>query len=204
VEAVAVADHEASTALRRTYAPEHIERGLWAIAVSGGSPTKAARLLEEEEFFPFGAEEGPIPRASLEYWKKVSHRNRYAQILKDKSDKIDDVIAENAQALSLAIASAEDQALKRTIGGISMANGIEASQILFNLSRVKGIQNDIAGGIRDRPAQAERDKSLKEIARSLESLGGGVIQIEDAEIVEEAEVVEDVIAPKKLGAVGAK
>lgn len=163
---------------------EIVDRALWAVALEGGSATKASRRLHDE-----GLELGA---STIRYWFKNSHRERYAEIVTERRRTLDQHIAQGATALALELQEAESRAVKQTLAGLAMSNGVEASQILRNLSVSKDTQVRTAASLRRTWSEESSAQSLAEIAAELKALAPGVIKLVEDDVVEEvsdAEVV---------------
>lgn len=172
--------------MKGKYPAEAVDYLLWLVALEGGSTSRALARAEAE-----GKLEQLPRRQTLDDWKRVRYRNRYSEIVTHRKDAMDDEQAAAAAILARQIAQAETRAVKQTVAGLSSANGVEASQILRNLSQSKGIQLDQARKTYERPLAERQAASLEEIAAGLNRIAGGGAVVLEAEVVDEAEVVED-------------
>ena len=142
---------------------EVIEQALHTVAFNGGNVARSCRSLAA-----IGIELDP---QTVRRWIRGRFRNRYHEIQSKTARDLEEQIARDATDLALQQAHAERQAMERTLAGLSDANGVEASQILRNLSQSKAIQVDKAGQLRGRASVTVDVRGFEEIARSLERLG---------------------------------
>jgi len=180
---------------RSPYSAELIDYALWMVAIEGGSASRAHnRMIAEHEENPKHEmyKAGVPTRQVMTKWSRITYKNRYTELLNLRHREMDEAIASEAQVIAQQIASAEVAAIKQTQAGIAGANGVEASQILRNLSQSKQVQLQQAGLIRERPLVERQADDIHSIARSLNDLAGGhVVEVVTAEDVRDAEVVED-------------
>ena len=168
-----VNDHEVSTA---KHPPELIEQALWVVAVQGGVVTKACEALREAGIV--GKDGKPIARRTLSHWKKVSHRNRYAEILRTKVNDLDQVIVEQAQANAIKLGDAQDRALDVTMAGLAGANAVEASTVMRNIAQSRQIEITKAMELRGIDPESRKGRSLELVAAELAALGPNIVRIE--------------------------
>ena len=169
------------------FSAEVVDYLLWLCALEGGSTSRALRRAEGEGRF----KELPS-RQALDKWKRGTYRNRYSELVTLRRERFDDEQATSAQIIARQIAHAEEAAVKQTMAGLSGANGVEASNILRNLTQSKGINLDLARKIHERPLAERQADSMEEIAGALNRLAGsGAVTIETGEEIRDAEVVED-------------
>ena len=185
-----VEDHQVP---QRQWPIEKIERALWEIAAQGGSCTKAWRVLTDEGMEHNGQ---PITRNTLQYWKLKSHRNRYHEIKQGGVQQLEELIAMAATERAIQLGEAEDRAIGQVLAGLTGANGVEASQILRNLSASKQVQEQTIRGIRGRASEESVARSLEDVVKELRRIAPGVVTVTaeepvvDAEVVAEAEAIE--------------
>ena len=142
-----------------------VERCLWETAAAGGSATRAHAVLSEQGLDPLP------PRRTIQNWTTGRFRNRYHEMLSEQARDLEEIVAAQATANAIRMGDAEQDALRQTMAGLSMASGVEASMILRNISQSKAVQVDKAQLLRGRPTQINAERSLDELARALERLG---------------------------------
>lgn len=174
---------------------ELIDAFLWEIAVHGGQVRAGYNSLVHaltQNAGETGMPDVPAERTVRE-WVQFRYRNRYAELLKQKAEELDEQRAQDASTLALQIREAEERALTQTLAGIGQANGVEASMILRNLATAKKLNSDVIVAARGMPVLKQAGEDLMSIARSLTRMGGVHIvdatgaELTEAQVVEEAE-----------------
>lgn len=151
--------------------PIIVDRVLWEVAVHGGNCRKAHQALVARADSDDALLDLPVER-TVRKWVTERWADRYAEIRSIKAGMLDEQVARDAASLAVAIEEGERKALQTTIARLGEADGVEASQILRNLSQSKKIQVDSAGALRGRAAFDEAVRSLQDIARSLSRIPG--------------------------------
>jgi hypothetical protein len=175
-----------ATRHRVSWPIEAVDKALWTIALCGGSVSAAHQILEEE-----GPPEGceMITRQTLNNWRSRYFRNRYHEIIGQRTRELDQVIADDSSVLAQRIAQSEERAVKQIDSGLPHATAAEAAQILLSLSRSKQVQLQEARTIREAPLRQQRENTIERLAASLERVAGG-------SVIEIVEGTAEEIAPK--------
>ena len=166
---------------------ELIERILYEVAAQGGNCTAAKRTFDElnEHRAEQGEDKIDLPSVrTIRHWITGPFRNRYHEIVSDSARQLEELVAAQGVSLAISIGTAEEDALKQTLAGLANANGVEASQILRNLSQAKGTAIDKAQLLRGRPTQISgTDDTLEALARELQKLG--IVEVVEGTAVED-------------------
>ncbi len=145
--------------------PEEVDFALWCLVQAGGSPTRAARMVEEQR--PGTG----INRDHIWRWAGGRFKPRYDELRRERAGDLDDQIAANAYDIAVQLGHAEDLALKRALAGLADANGVEASMILRNFTQSKATQIEKAGQLRGNRMFGPAQIDLTMIAAEIEQLG---------------------------------
>jgi hypothetical protein len=168
--------------------PEFIERVLYEIAANGGNCAGTHRQLValNEERDAAGEEQLRLPSVrTLRYWIQGPFRNRYHEITVASARQLEELIASQGVENAIAMGKAEQDALKQTMAGLANANGVEASQILRNISMAKATSIEKSLLLRGRPTVITAETPLEQIARELQQMG--IVEVIDStaeEVVE--------------------
>jgi hypothetical protein len=166
---------------------ELVERVLYEVAGNGGNCSATLRAFQaaNEDRIERGEEPVELPSLrTIRHWITVSFRNRYHEICADSARQLEEIVAAQGVENAIAMGKAEADALKQTLAGLSNANGVEASQILRNISQAKGTAVQTSQLLRGRPTVITAETPLEQIARELQQLG-------IVEVITDAEVVAD-------------
>ena len=163
------------------YPMDLIERCLYEIAAAGGNATGAKRALDQENQHRLERGEEPLslpPVRTMRYWVTGPFRNRYHEICADQARELEDIIAAQGVENAIAMGEAERSALKQTLAGLANANGLEASNILRNISMAKGTAVQTSQLLRGRPTVIHAETTLDQLARELKQMG--VVEVVDS------------------------
>jgi hypothetical protein len=105
----------------------NIDQGLVYLAMNYGKTRKASRKMAEDGLTP-------IPPATLDYWKKVSHPERYEQLRAETEKRRDLNAAERMDALVRRALDIEADILDKTAES-STKSTLETSPTLSRTSR---------------------------------------------------------------------
>jgi hypothetical protein len=135
-------------------------------------------------------------------------RVTYHEILRTKVDELDELMAQQAQSAALQMGEAMDDALRVTLAGLATSNGVEASQILRNISQARSAEIDKAAQLRGRDFGSQMVKSLADVARELQALGAVRVRdtLEDGRVIDAEAESEDALEliAEVIGEDGAK
>lgn len=158
------------------YPPELVERALWEVAAHGGNVSAATASLREAGVHRMDGR--PIPRTTLNNWKKKVYRNRYHEILRTKVTDLDEQVAQQAQANALKLGEAMDDTLRVTMAGLVGSSGVEASQILRNIAQARNMEITKSQELRGSDPGSRVARGLEDIAKELQGLGPNIVKIE--------------------------
>jgi hypothetical protein len=163
----------------KVYPLETVERGLTFLATLG-STTLAADAMKEAG--------DPVPRKTLELWKRTTHAARYNEIASDHAPKIRQRMAAEAESVVDRLAALEHKAAERLESQLGDLEGKDLAGALRNISTSKGINLQHAAAMRDRPSLiVEHKHSVEDLDRLIQAID----QTEPPHIDSEAELVED-------------
>ena len=169
----------ADTPKRRSYTIEEVERGLSAMALCDGNYRLAARLLENQGY--------EYPAETLRSWAFKIHTDRYEQAKAQTLPEIREKMAKDSEALALAYALGEREALGRLLDKLEDPNlkPAELAAIVRNLAVSRGVSVDKASAVRGLPTTVEASLTAKELYAQLnKALPGAVIDAEAEEITD--------------------
>lgn len=178
------------------YTPEVIDGCLLEVAKHGGNIRKAHQTLTKRALELAGEGEDGIPQIpgeqTIRDWIGFRHKDRYQDVLAQHQQALDDQLARGATVHAIAVEEGKDRALRRVLAQIDGANGVEASMILRNLTQSQVASQGMAETITGRERFQERTESLLELARGLEQIGKGAVNItfESAEVREQQQMLE--------------
>jgi hypothetical protein len=155
-----------------------VDEGLIYLAMNYGKARKASRKMAEDGLTP-------IPPATLDYWKKVSHPGRYEQLRAEMEKRRDLNAAERMDALVSRALDIEEQVLEQTAETLDKIDARDLPNAFKNLAIGSGRppsqerqpqgqagRHDRAPLRRGRPRQTD---SGEETATSPGPSGGGSV-----------------------------
>ncbi len=145
------------------YSEEDIERGLHALALSGGNASRAQRQLKAEGL--------TIPASTLEGWRKNTHADRYATIRYQVIPQIHAKLAEESEDLAAEYAKLELETIARFRKELPNLKASEAAGAARNIATSRAIAVDKASLLRGRPTTIVEHKTVEESLRKLAALG---------------------------------
>lgn len=148
------------------YTEAEIREGLTVLALCSGNYRRAGRELRER-----GVQ---IPDDTLRKWKDHTHKGSYQQIVEQELPQVYAAIAERCEDLALEQAEVEAVALEKLRQDLPSMDGRDVSNALRNLATSKAINIDKASVVRGRPTEIREDRTLVEVARSLNQYAGVV------------------------------
>jgi hypothetical protein len=149
------------------YTPEDVERGLFALAITG-SPTVASRQLAAKGL--------RVDRRTLSDWK-VRHAERFREIANRHTQEIREVIAQEQIEIAQAAGEAEREAIAKARGQLKDGSIKDASIAARNFSVSKGIALDKHLTLRGEPTVVhEHRRQAHEIIADLQKKFPGVIE----------------------------
>jgi hypothetical protein len=151
-------------AQRTKYAPEEVERGLFALAICGDG-TAASRQLS--------AQGQKIPARTLNHWK-VAHAERFQEIANQHTRKIREKIAQEQIEIAHAAGEAERLAIAKTREQLEAGDVKDASTAGRNLGVQKGIALDQALKQRGEPTVVHEHRQAEEIVTAIKRLAPNV------------------------------
>jgi hypothetical protein len=139
------------------YTPEDVERGLFALAITG-SPTVASRQLAANGL--------KVDRRTLTDWT-VRHAERYREITRRHIQEIREVIANEQIEIAQAAGEAEREAIAKARSQIKDGSVRDASGAARNFSVTKGIALDHSLKMRGEPTVVHEHREAIEIINDL-------------------------------------
>jgi len=141
-----------------------IDRGLVYLALNYGKARKASRAMKEDGL-------DPIPAATLDYWKKVSHCERYEQLRQEMEQRRDLNAAERMDALVNKALDLEEKILDQTAKGIGQIAPRDLPNAYKNLAIGSGVLQDKSNIIRNKPTEiVQRGPSFAELEYAIAAL----------------------------------
>jgi hypothetical protein len=169
-----------SVAVRRQYTLEEKELALRMLALSGVRYEQTINLLNEHTDLK------GVAKQTIEYWAKVSHRDRFEEIRTEVSSQVAQRVANQAEQIMLAIGDVELLALQKTREQLEAGEAKDPAAVMRNLATAKALNNDkISAPVRGRPTVIHADRSADEIMRALKALEPNLIIEGTAEEVED-------------------
>jgi hypothetical protein len=168
---------------REHYTPENVELGLQMLALSGGRPRAACKMLKQQG--------GPdIHRDTLMAWRERYHA-RYVEICEERQAEVHRAMAAKATEIAEKAAGATELLVDATVESIGDLEGKDLAISARNLSQVHAAAVEKTLLLRGQATQIHKIESLDEVVDALSALG--VINGEepvDAEVVDEEEMAE--------------
>ena len=165
------------------YTDAEIEAALTAVALCSGNTRRAAGLLEESE------DACTVPRGTLENWIRYKHTHRYEQITEEILPTVYAEIAQKSEDLAARMVKAEEALMDRVNEKAGELKGHEAASALRNVSTAKAINIDKASIIRGRPTEIREERTMADVARSLERFKG-IVNVVNRDVIESSAVEE--------------
>lgn len=169
------------------YPAEIVERALWAMALEGGSATRAFRRLEAE--YP---DVTPPPPRTMRNWRR-RFDIRYQEVTVTRAKDLEELVASQNVSFALRAADVQEEALRRVQAGLGTTNAVEASQVLRNVAQSAQSGVQISAQLRGRAAFMPADaRAVDQLAEALTRLGAAIIvegsgvEIFDAELAPES------------------
>lgn len=122
-----------------------VDEGLVYLAMNYGKARKASRRMAEDGLTP-------IPPATLDYWKKVSHAERYEQLRAEMEKRRDLNAAERMDALRNRALDIEEDLLDKTAEKLDRIDARDLPNAFKNLAIGSGILQDKSDGLKGKPA----------------------------------------------------
>lgn len=177
-------------AIQKTYTPEQVERALQQLALTGSAPA-TSDILASTETDPL-----EIPAGTLRHWRAVSHRDRFEQIRRDHTTKIEQTVASRLEDTILAELDLGDELLEQITADIDKLKPGEKAALYKVLTVSRAVNVDKRQLLRDRPTQIVQYQDATEILDSLALSAPGVVvegtvvestadEISDADVVPE-------------------
>lgn len=163
-----------------TYTDAEIERGLHAMALCSGNGRRAHELLKQDGF--------KVGERTLYTWKH-RHAERYRTIQDEVLPKVYAGLAAQNEALAQRALDVERQLIDRVEDEAANIKPGDLAGAARNLSVVKGVAMDKAAVIRGRPTEIREERTMVEVARSLERYAG-VIKVNIDAIDSTAEEID--------------
>ena len=162
-----------------------VDEGLCYLALCYGKARKASRAMAADGLTP-------VPAATLDYWKKVSHPKRYEQLRQEVEKRRDLDAAERMDALVSKALDIEEKVLKQTDENLDKIAPRDLPNAFKNLAIGGGVLQDKSDRIKRRPAEVAEHRidvaKLEKALADLERIGRERLaqqqRIIDAEVVE--------------------
>jgi len=151
-----------TTLERNSYTEHDIRRGLTELALAAGNSRLASKRLEATH----GAQ---VPHRTLHAWKTETHTALYEQLRTEILPKVNETIAAEADALALAYAQKEAEAIEGlTFDDVKPA---DRAAIVRNLATAKAINIDKSQLLRGKPTSITEHRDMTEALRALQLMG---------------------------------
>lgn len=149
-----------------------IELALRTMALTGGSPTKTAALMEQEG--------RPIPATTLTTWRDTTHAVRYENIVDQVRGEISKRVANRAMHIAGEAAQVEAGLVERAGDTIRELDAKDLTKAALNMAQLKKQNVETARVLREQPTQIVATQDVGDALARLQALG--VLNVEAQEI----------------------